>query len=59
MTGCLRLAKESIFTGFNNFRVHSISDVSFGEYFGFSDKEVKIMLEYYGLEDKYEVIKEW
>jgi len=51
LTGCLRLAKESIFTGFNNFRVHSISDVSFGEYFGFSDKEVKIMLEYYGLED--------
>lgn len=58
MTGCLRVAKESIFTGLNNLRVLSITDVQFDEHFGFTDREVKELLEFYGLEDKYEVIKE-
>ena len=59
LTGCLRIAKESIFTGLNNFNVFSIMDVWFDEYFGFSDEEVKKMLEYYGLEEKYSQIREW
>ncbi|MFG6333233.1 MAG: AAA family ATPase [Lachnospiraceae bacterium] len=46
-------------TGLNNFNVMSITSSRFGEYFGFSDDEVKTMLEYYGLEDKYGLIKEW
>ena len=59
LTGCLRIAKESIFTGLNNFKVYSVSDVRFDEYFGFSDDEVKEMLEYYNLTDAYPVINEW
>ena len=59
LTGCLRVAKESIFTGLNNFNVFSITDVEFDEYFGFTDTEVRDMLRYYGLEDSYEVVKEW
>ncbi len=59
LTGCLRIAKESIFTGLNNFRVMSVTNVRFNEHFGFSDNEVKTMLAYYGLEDKYGVTKEW
>ena len=59
ITGCLRIAKESIFTGLNNFKVRTISDVRFAEYFGFTDDEVKEMLRYYGLSDKFEVFKEW
>lgn len=59
VTGCLRIAKESIFTGLNNFKVRTISDVRFAEYFGFTDDEVKEMLRYYGLSDKFEVFKEW
>lgn len=59
LTGCLRIAKESIFTGLNNFRVFSVRDVRYDEYFGFSDGEVKDMLGYYGLEEKYGLIKEW
>lgn len=59
LTGCLRVAKESIFTGLNNLRVLSITDVQFDEHFGFTDREVKKLLEFYGLEGKYEVIKEW
>ena len=51
LTGCLRVAKESIFTGMNNLKVLSIADVRFDEYFGFTDKEVRKMLEYYGLTD--------
>ena len=50
LTGCLRVAKESIFTGLNNFKVFSITDVDFDEYFGFNDAEVKAMLQYYGQE---------
>ena len=51
LTGCLRIAKESIFTGLNNFKIYSISDVRFDEYFGFTEEEVKAMLGYYGLEN--------
>ncbi len=59
ITGCLRIAKESIFTGLNNFKVRTIADVSYAEYFGFTDKEVREMLSYYGLEDKFSQMKEW
>ncbi len=59
LTGCLRIAKESIFTGLNNFRVFSITNTQFDEYFGFSDEEVKVMLTYYGLESSYERIRDW
>lgn len=59
LTGCLRVAKESIFTGLNNFKVYSITDVRFDETFGFTDAEVKKMLEYYGLDKYSETVKEW
>ncbi len=59
LTGCLRVSKESIFTGLNNFEVMGISDNRFSGYFGFTGGEVKEMLEYYGLEDKYALFKEW
>lgn len=59
LTGCLRIAKESIFTGLNNFKVYSITDVRFDETFGFTDMEVKKILEYYGLEKYSETVKEW
>lgn len=59
LTGCLRIAKESIFTGLNNFKVYSLLNVRFHEYFGFTDEEVKEMLKYYGLENAYLAIKQW
>ena len=59
LTGCLRVSKESIFTGLNNLMVHSISDVSFDEYFGFTDEEVRKLLADYGLEDHYDETREW
>lgn len=59
LTGCLRIAKESIFTGLNNLKVMSITNVQFGEYFGFSDGEVREMLRYYEADDKYEQVKTW
>ena len=59
LTGCLRIAKESIFTGLNNFKVYSITNTAFDEYFGFTDAEVKEMLHYYGLDDHYGIVKEW
>lgn len=59
LTGCLRVAKESIFTGLNNFNVFSITDAEFDEYFGFTDAEVKKMLQYYGLEENYPIVKDW
>ena len=59
LTGCLRVAKESIFTGLNNFNVFSITDMDFDEYFGFTDEEVKEILAYYGLEENYEIVKDW
>lgn len=59
LTGCLRVSKESIFTGLNNPQIFSIADVRFNEYFGFVDDEVKELLSYYELSDKYEVVKAW
>lgn len=59
LTGCLRVAKESIFTGLNNFKVYAITDVDFDEYFGFTDAEVREMLHYYGQDEHYETVKEW
>lgn len=59
LTGCLRVAKESIFTGLNNFKIYSITDVRFNEYFGFTDSEVKEMLAYYGQEAKVQTVREW
>ena len=59
LTGCLRVSKESIFTGLNNLKVHSISDEKFDEYFGFTDAEVRKMLEYYGLESHYSDVRKW
>ena len=66
ITGCLQIAMsscgrhlESIFTGLNNFKVRTVSDIDFAEYFGFTDKEVRDMLSYYGIEEFYDDIKEW
>lgn len=59
LTGCLRISKESIFTGLNNFRVYTIRDVRYKEHFGFTDQEVRQMLEYYGFMDQYNAVKEW
>nr|WP_304970966.1 AAA family ATPase [uncultured Acetatifactor sp.] len=59
MTGCLKIAKESIFTGLNNLRVLSVMNIQFDEHFGFSDKEVREMLDYYGCGDKFDLAKEW
>ena len=59
LTGCMRVAKESIFTGLNNFKVYSLTSVTFDEYFGFTDAEVQTMLKYYGQEEKYPVVKDW
>lgn len=59
LTGCLRISKESIFTGLNNMKVFSITDEDCGAYFGFTDEEVREMLNYYELGDKYELIKNW
>ena len=59
LTGCLRVSKESIFTGLNNLMVHSISDPSFDEYFGFTDEEVGKMLSDYGLEARHQEAREW
>ncbi len=59
LTGCLRVAKESIFTGLNNLKVLSVTSIRFDEYFGFTDEEVRKMLAYYGLSEKYQTVKEW
>ncbi len=59
LTGCLRISKESIFTGLNNLKVRSVTDVRFDEYFGFTDTEVKMFLEYYGYPECYAVAKRW
>lgn len=59
LTGCLRISKESIFTGLNNFNVYTVRDVHYNEYFGFSDGEVRELLEYYGFMGNYDAIKEW
>ena len=59
LTGCLRIAKESIFTGLNNMKVMTISDVQYDEYFGFTDEEVRALLRYYEISDAYDIMKEW
>ena len=59
LTGCLRISKESIFTGLNNLKVRSVTDVRFDEYFGFTDTEVRLLLEYYGYPDCYDIAKKW
>ena len=59
LTGCLRVSKESIFTGLNNFKVLSIADVRFDEQFGFTDEEVRKLLKDYNLEDYFSEAKEW
>lgn len=59
LTGCLRVAKESIFTGMNNLKVLSVQDVRFDEYYGFTDEEVRMLLEYYGLSEHNETIRDW
>ncbi len=59
ITGCLRISKESIFTGLNNLNINSILTPDYGEYFGFTDEEVKAALDYYELSDKYEEVRSW
>ena len=59
LTGCLRISKESIFTGLNNLKVHTISDVRYDEYFGFTDADVDEMLAFYGLSSYKDVICDW
>ncbi len=59
LTGCMRISKESIFTGLNNLKVLSVADAAFSRYFGFTDQEVRELLDYYGLSHKYDTIREW
>ena len=59
LTGCLRISRESIFTGLNNLKVHTISDVRYDEYFGFTDTDVDEMLAFYGLPSYKDVIRDW
>ena len=59
LTGCLRISKESIFTGLNNFKVYTVKDVQYNEYFGFLDREVQNLLKYYGFMEKYDAVKKW
>lgn len=59
LTGCLRISKESIFTGLNNLKTHTITDDRYGEFFGFTDDDVKKMLEFYRLSHYTETIREW
>lgn len=59
LTGCMRISKESIFTGLNNLKVLSAADERFEEAFGFTDEDVRTLLDYYELEERYEVVKEW
>lgn len=59
LTGCMRISKESIFTGLNNLKVLSAADAAFAGFFGFTDREVRALLDDYGLSQKYEVVKAW
>ena len=59
MTGCLRISKESIFTGLNNLKINSILDTQYSEHFGFTQEEIDEIIKYYELEEKREEIKEW
>ena len=59
LIGCLRISKESIFTGLNNLKMHTISDVRYDEFFGFTSTDVDEMLNFYGLSAYKSVIREW
>ena len=59
LTGCLRISKESIFTGLNNMKISSVTNVRFDEHFGFSDDEVLELLKYYGMEERRDTVKQW
>ena len=59
LTGCLRISKESIFTGLNNLKVCSVTDIRFARYFGFTDTEVQALLTYYGYPERYDTAKKW
>lgn len=59
LTGCLRISKESIFTGLNNLKVNSIRFEEYSNYFGFTEAEVRELSEYYEIEDKFDEIKQW
>ena len=59
LTGCLRISKESIFTGLNNLKVHTISDVRYDEYFGFTNSDVDELLKFYGLSSYKDMIRDW
>ena len=59
LTGCLRISRESIFTGLNNLKVHTISDVRYDEYFGFTNSDVDELLEFYGLSSYKDMIRDW
>lgn len=59
LTGCLRISKESIFTGLNNLKVHTISDVRYDEFFGFTDTDVDEMLDFYGLSSSKDIVRDW
>lgn len=59
LTGCLRIARESVFTGLNNFNVFSVTDNRFAPQFGFTSEDVRLLLEYYHLEEKFDLIRKW
>lgn len=59
LTGCLRISKESIFTGLNNLKVHTVSDSRYDEYFGFTDEDVSDLLDFYGLSSYQDIMKDW
>lgn len=59
LTGCLRISKESIFTGLNNLNVYPVTDNSMSQYFGFTEQDVKKVTDFYNLSDEFDIIKEW
>lgn len=59
LTGILRVAKESIFSGLNNLKINSVLDKKYSSYFGFTPEEVREMAHYYGVDNKYNEISEW
>lgn len=59
LTGCLRISKESIFTGLNNLNVYPVTDNAMAQYFGFTEQEVKRLADYYNLPDEFDIIKQW
>ena len=59
LTGCLRISKESIFTGLNNLKIHTVSDTRYDEYFGFTDEDVDELLDFYGLTAYKDVVRKW